>query len=118
MILDIRAQRVKMIHVKESSLNVAFGARVREQRRRGGMSQDQLADAAALSRTSVVNIENGRQGVSIATLYRLADALACPPGELLPPADEVEVPDIVIRDETDSARQAVMTVLRRARRQT
>lgn len=94
-----------------------FGARVRERRRRAGMSQDQLADAAFLSRTSVVNIENGRQGVSIGTLYRLAEALACAPGELLPPVHEVEVPDITIGGETDSARQAVMKVLRRARQQ-
>lgn len=98
-------------------MNVEFGAGVRERRRRAGMSQDELADAASLSRTSVVNIENGRQGVSIGTLYRLAEALACAPGELLPRVHEVEVPHITIGGEADSARQAVITVLRRAREQ-
>lgn len=78
------------------------------------MSQDELAGAASLSRTSIVNIERGRQGVSIATLYRLAAALVCSPGELLPPQHEVEVPPITIGGEAESARQAVMSILRRA----
>lgn len=94
-----------------------FGERVRERRRRSGMSQDELADASSLSRTSVVNIEKGRQGVSLGTLYRLAEALMCSPGELLPPHHEFDVPPITIGGETDSARHAVLSVLRRASEQ-
>ncbi len=101
----------------EPSLNLEFGTRLREMRRRVGLSQDQLANAARLSRTSIVNVERGRQGVSLGTLYRLADALSCSPAQLLPARQEVEMPRIAIGSEAVSARQAVLAVLRRAQEQ-
>jgi len=48
------------------------------------MKQDQLAQAVGLSRTSITNIERGRQGVQAFILARIADVLGAPPGELLP----------------------------------
>lgn len=78
------------------------------------MSQASLAVAADLSRTSVVNIEKGRQGVSLGTLYRLAEALACDCADLLPAPPTADLSRIAIRDQSTEARRAVMRVIRRA----
>jgi transcriptional regulator with XRE-family HTH domain len=50
------------------------------------MSQDAFAKAVGLSRTSITNIERGRQPVSLHTLYSMADILGVEAVDLLPPA--------------------------------
>jgi transcriptional regulator with XRE-family HTH domain len=50
------------------------------------MSQAALAKAVGLSRTSITNIEQGRQPVNIHTLYAMADILGIEVGDLLPPS--------------------------------
>lgn len=50
------------------------------------MTQDQLAKAVGLTRTSVVNIEKGRQKVPLDTLYEMARVLGTTVHELLPVA--------------------------------
>jgi len=50
------------------------------------MSQEAFAKAVGLSRTSITNIERGRQPVSLHTLYFMADILGVGPADLLPPA--------------------------------
>ena len=60
----------------------ALGARIREIRR-GKLSQEQLAKAANLSRTSVVNIESGRQKLLVHNLFQISKALKVLPTELL-----------------------------------
>lgn len=62
----------------------ALGKRIREAREGVGVKQDQLAQAVGLSRTSITNIERGRQGVQAYLLVRIADVLGKPPAELLP----------------------------------
>ena len=98
----------------ETWLNQEFGTQLRARRRKARLSQDGLAAASGLSRTSVVNIEKGRQGVSLGTLYRLARALACDTSELLPPIPTSDLPRITIGDESAETKQAVMRVMRRA----
>jgi transcriptional regulator with XRE-family HTH domain len=90
-----------------------FGSQLRQQRRKAKLSQDALAEASGISRTSVVNIESGRQGVSLVTLYRLADALACEPSALLPSRPSVDVPKILYGADSDESREAAMRVARR-----
>lgn len=55
------------------------------QDRRPPMSQQDLATAIGLSRTSVTNIEQGRHRIQIHVLYGIARALGTEPQELLPP---------------------------------
>jgi transcriptional regulator with XRE-family HTH domain len=50
------------------------------------MSQEEFAKAVGLSRTSITNIERGRQPVSLHTLYSMADILGIEAVDLLPPA--------------------------------
>lgn len=61
-----------------------IGALVRERREGLGISQFELAASLHLSRNTIGNIENGRHGPSLVTLYELASALQVEPSQLLP----------------------------------
>ena len=52
-----------------------MGARIRSAREAAGISQDELAARIGLTRTSVTNIEAGRQDVPLSRLVVLAAAL-------------------------------------------
>lgn len=68
-----------------------FGKLVREHRQRLGLRQDQLGEAIGLSRTSITNIEQGRQKVLLHQVFLLADSLQVTPEALLP---EWQIADI------------------------
>lgn len=61
-----------------------LGQRIRAARERVGVRQDQLAGAVGLSRTSITNIERGRQGVQAYLLVRIAEVLGRSAADLLP----------------------------------
>ena len=61
-----------------------FGERVRKHRQRLGLSQEDLGMKVRLSRTSITNIERGRQKILLHQLFSLADALEVTPQALLP----------------------------------
>lgn len=71
-------------------LYAGLGAMVRVRREREGLTQGQLADRIGMTRTSVTNIESGRQKVQLHTLYDIAAALDVSPAELLPSAERLE----------------------------
>ena len=62
-----------------------FGRALRARRKQAGLSQDDVAQRVGMSRTSITNIEQGRQHVSLHVLYDLAGAVGTTPGDLLPP---------------------------------
>jgi transcriptional regulator with XRE-family HTH domain len=64
-------------------LEKVLGARVRLRRELLDMHQGDLAKGAKLSRTAIVNIENGRTGTSLKRLILIARALKCDPGSLV-----------------------------------
>jgi transcriptional regulator with XRE-family HTH domain len=66
-----------------SDLRERFGENVRRLRRRAGISAEELADRAEITRSHVGSIENGRVDTRIGTLLRLAGALESTPDELL-----------------------------------
>lgn len=74
--------------MKESAIDPLykrFGKLVQLHRKRlPGMTQDRLANKVGLSRTSITNIEQGRQHVSLHQVYALAEALEVQPEVLLP----------------------------------
>jgi len=53
----------------------SFGQNVRKYRRKAGFKQAQLGEIVDLSRTSIVNIETGRQAPTIERVFKLANAL-------------------------------------------
>jgi transcriptional regulator with XRE-family HTH domain len=63
-----------------------FGRNLRHARQREGaeLSQEKLAKRVGMSRTSITNIEKGRQQIPLHMLYSLADALGLDPVALLP----------------------------------
>lgn len=61
-----------------------FGSRLREEREAAGLSQQQLAKAVGLTRSSIANIEAGRQRVALHHFTGFADALRLNPASLLP----------------------------------
>ena len=62
----------------------ALGENIRRARADVAMRQAELAKRVGLSRTSITNVELGRQGLAIHQLFQFADALGVEPGELLP----------------------------------
>lgn len=70
-------------------LNVAVGAAIKRRRERHGLSQSDLAKALELSRTSVTNIEAGRQPISIKNLYETARVIGISIHDILPEDPEL-----------------------------
>ncbi len=95
-------------------LNIEFGRRLGELRERTSLSQEQLGRKASISRASIVNIERGRQSVSLATLYRLAGALNCGPADLLPTVQPASKPRLAIGYDTPDTDKAISAVMRHA----
>lgn len=71
-------------------LYAGIGQRLLWARQRQGITQEELAQHIGLTRTSIANIERGRQHVQVHTLYALARVLRVPLGTLLP-GDETAV---------------------------
>src|SRR4051794_5916654 len=58
-----------------AALASAIGVRVRQERQSRRWTLDQLAEAAAVSRRMLVNVEQGASNPSVGTLLRISDAL-------------------------------------------
>lgn len=65
------------------SFHRAFGDAVRIARDHAGMTQLELADAVGLTRTSITNLEAGRQRPLLIQAYAISQALAAPLDALL-----------------------------------
>jgi transcriptional regulator with XRE-family HTH domain len=61
-----------------------FGMLIRARRQTLGLTQEQLAEKVGLSRTSITNIEQGRQKILLHQLFLLAESLQVNPDVLLP----------------------------------
>ena len=60
-----------------------FGANVRALRIKIGLSQEQLAEKAAMHRTYIGSIELGKRNISLKNIIALSQALGVKPYELL-----------------------------------
>ncbi|MEO8009264.1 MAG: helix-turn-helix transcriptional regulator [Betaproteobacteria bacterium] len=69
-----------------------FGRLLRHYRSQAHLSQADLAERVGLSRTSITNIELGRQNISLHWLYPLAAAIGTSP-EALMPGKEFALPE-------------------------
>ena len=66
-----------------------FSRNVLEARKEAGMTQDALASRVDLLRTSISNIENGRQRILLEDLPVFANALGCTESHLLRTGREI-----------------------------
>ncbi len=72
----------------ETRLYHTIGRRIKEARG-NKITQEELAHAAGLKRTSITNIEAGNQRIQIHALYMVAKVLQIPVKDLLP--DDLEI---------------------------
>ena len=60
---------------KITNKDLAFGRKLQRARKKGGLTQEQLADAIRLSTTFIGLIETGRRKPSLKTLQKIASSL-------------------------------------------
>lgn len=85
-----------------ADLRKRFGKLVAAHRRRCGLTQYQLAEAADLSSTMIVRIENGSSGARFPSIERIAHALGVDPGELFIPGSNRQGRASAIRIDIDT----------------
>ncbi len=75
------------------------GRLIRAARRAADVTQEELARRLRMNRTSVTNIEAGRQSVQVHTLLQIATVLDVAPADLLPDrrAETIDVRALVER---------------------
>jgi len=81
-------QKQNSLIKKRRHLYELFGQRVRKARKACKLTQEELASRVTMTRTSVTNIEKGRQKLLLHTLFDLAAALEVPVGHLIPEPSE------------------------------
>ncbi|MBV8092995.1 MAG: helix-turn-helix transcriptional regulator [Acetobacteraceae bacterium] len=69
---------------------MAVGQRIAKLRT-GRLTQEALANKTGLTRTSIINIEKGRQQILLHTLMDISRALQVPVGELIPELDNLDM---------------------------
>jgi transcriptional regulator with XRE-family HTH domain len=74
-----------------------IGGRIAKARTGRQMTQEALAIKASLTRTSIINIEKGRQQILVHTLVDIAQALQIPVNDLVADTNDV---DMHLRDKT------------------
>ena len=73
--------------MKYNPVNVAFGKKLAEKRRESKITQTDLARRVGLVRTTIANLESGRQSVSLPLFYRIVQSLGTDLATLLPPIE-------------------------------
>lgn len=68
----------------EEIFKVEVGWKLRDIRKLAGLSQEDLANGVGLTRTSIVNIEKGKQSLTISTIYSISKFLKISPTDLFP----------------------------------
>ena len=90
---------------------IVDGAKIRELRIRGGLTQQRLADAAKVSRGLITNVEAGRTELSLRVLRAIAYALDVPVDELFAKSDD-DINELLVTRAAESARDAVSEIVR------
>ncbi len=77
------------MHIDETLLYRVVGDNLRQRRMIMGMTQTQLAEVTGMLRTSITNIEAGRQKAPLHVLYRMCAALHIEAATILPKNAEI-----------------------------
>lgn len=70
------------------NIYIEIGKKIRDVRERKHISQEDLAKKVGLTRTSITNIEKGRQKLLVHTLINIAQELSMDAKALLPSSEE------------------------------
>jgi transcriptional regulator with XRE-family HTH domain len=93
--------------VPEQDRVARVGRAIRDVRRQQGLTARSLAMRSGVSQAFLSQVERGLNAPSLATLYKIADALGCSPSDFLDPAPEADV--LVVRAEGRVARAVTGT---------
>jgi transcriptional regulator with XRE-family HTH domain len=69
--------------MNKEAINKATGKYLQEIRKTLKISQEDLADKIGLTRTSIVNIEKGRQSLTVENLYKISEVFGISPVNLI-----------------------------------
>ena len=72
---------------EQGAFKAALGRRIREARKRVGLTQGELADATGMSKTYVFELETRGANPSLDALWKIARALGVGPRDLVPETD-------------------------------
>lgn len=67
-----------------SDIQIKFGMKLRETRKKKGISQERLGELAGLHRTYISSVERGERNVTIETIKKCAEALGVSMAKLMP----------------------------------
>jgi transcriptional regulator with XRE-family HTH domain len=87
-----------------------LGRRIKDARTRGHLTQEALATSVSLTRTTITNIEKGRQQLLVHTLVDIAEALNIAP-ELLLPEPQIPSIDKLLTVESPNAQEWIRRVV-------
>jgi len=71
------------LKVNMTNEHVFGGGSIRGARKGAGFTQDQLSEATGIDQASISRMENGKQGITLEYLKRIAGALGVPLGDLV-----------------------------------
>lgn len=94
---------MSIMNVDERELYRMVGQQLRERRKKLKLSQNTIADDVSVQRTSITNIESGRQKPPLHLLYSICLALKIELADVLPKTSDVElrhVVDVEVNKET------------------
>ena len=105
--------------VDVDGLYKGFGAMLKKARKDAELTQEQVADRVGLSRTSITNIERGKQHIALHQLFLLASAVGQRPEDLLPksevaPEDLLPAELLAQLGEDEEAREFAVRVARKS----
>jgi DNA-binding XRE family transcriptional regulator len=83
------------MNVDERELYRIVGRQLRERREKLKLSQNTIADDVGVQRTSITNIESGRQKPPLHLLYSICLALKIELADVLPKTGDVELRQVV-----------------------
>lgn len=76
--------------VETMNHRVEVGRRLRQARRRRGLSQSEVSQSAGITQASLSNYETGKRELPLSTVLNIAAALDVSLGELM------EIPDVIV----------------------
>lgn len=80
----IQAEQLGELVINQERLYSYIGDQLRSHREQKGVTQQELADLVNLERTSITNIERGRQKLPIHVLFGICKALGVGPNDVMP----------------------------------
>lgn len=81
--------------VNDNAIYLLIGARIRMRRRELGITQAKLADTTGELRTSISNIESGRQKAPLDVMFHICEALEIEPKDVIPSLAEVSLDEMI-----------------------